>query len=152
MPAYTGSQGQSAFGTILAINTGTASVPVWTPVGEVIAPKQSGTKNNFAEATNLQSSAEEFIATIPSPGALDFTMNRVSADTGQLALLASFNGQTSKQYQVTLPKTPAQTTLGDTYAFTAFVETLPLDFDPKKIITYTASLKISNKIVFTAGS
>lgn len=156
MPTYTGSKAYAATGAILNINTGTASAPTLVPVDEIISPKQSGAKNNFAETTNLQSTGEEFLATLPSSGNWNFTMNRLPGGTGagQTALLASFNAfpATLMPYVIQLPKGGAQTTAGDTISFKAFVEECSLELDPKKQQLYTASLKVSGPITTTAGS
>jgi hypothetical protein len=153
--SYNGSLAQSAYGSTLAINTGTASTPVYTVVGEIINPKQTGNKNNTADVTNLNSTAEEFIATIPSPGNWDFTANRVTADTGQVAMLASYTNKTKILYKVTLPiNTQAgQSTVGDSYTFQGIVETFYInELDPKKAITIAGSLKVSGGTTFAAGS
>jgi hypothetical protein len=80
--AYTSTQAQSGNGSILAINTGTVSSAIWTTVGEISDIAQSGKTNKSDDATNLQSSAEEFIPTILTPGSWGLTLNRVSGDAG----------------------------------------------------------------------
>jgi hypothetical protein len=153
MPTYPGSAAQTASGTAFSINTGTVTTPVYTLIGELINPRQTGAKNNTAEVTNLQSTAEEFISTLPSPGNWEFTCNRVTGDTGQIAVLASFNNKTKVLYKLVLPLSPAQTTTGDSYVFSAIVETFAIsDIDPKKAITITGSLKVSGGTTFTAGT
>jgi hypothetical protein len=154
--AYTSTQAQSGNGSILAINTGTVSSAIWTTVGEISDIAQSGKTNKSDDATNLQSSAEEFIPTILTPGSWGLTLNRVSGDAGQAAVLASFNAlpPTIKQYKITLPKAAGQSTTGDAFAFSAMVEefndlgTVKAD---KKISTQ-AKLKVSGPIVLTVGS
>lgn len=161
--SYNGTKAQSGAGTSLFINTGTASSPTWTLVGEVTDLGQSGKSNKSDDATNLESAAEEFIPTLLSPGSFKITMNRVQStsgdapgDAGQVAMLASFNATppTVLLYKITLPKSASQTTMGDTYQFSAMVEefedigTIKAD---KKIST-TASLKVSGPITLTAGS
>ena len=155
--SYTGSKAQSGFGSKLEINTGTASAPTWVIVDECVGLTQSGTANKTDDTTNLQSTAEEFIATILTPGSWDFNMNRLtaSAGAGQAAVLASFNAATIKQYKVTLPiNIPCgQSTAGDTYVFIALVEKFPLaEVKVDKKIAYTATLKVSGAITFTPGS
>ena len=154
--SYTGTKSQSGNGTTININTGSVSTPTWTPIGEVVELSESGKMNKSDDATNLQSSAEEFVPTILSPGTYALTINRVSTDTGQLAMVASFTAlpPTLVQYQVVLPKTPAQTTSGDKYVFLAMVEEMndigSLKAD--KVIKITAKLKVSGPQTFTAGS
>ncbi|MGA2270325.1 MAG: phage tail tube protein [Bryobacteraceae bacterium] len=154
--AYTSTQAQSGNGIILAINTGTLSSAIWTTIGEITDLAQSGKTNKSDDATNLQSSAEEFIPTILTPGSWGVTLNRISGDAGQAAVLASFNAlpPTIKQYRITLPKAAGQSTSGDAFAFSAMTEefndlgTVKAD---KKISTL-AKLKVSGPVVLTVGS
>jgi hypothetical protein len=153
---YTQSKAQSGNGSILNINTGTASSPTWVLVGEITDLAQSGKTNKTDDVTNLESKAEEFIPTLLSPGKWALTMNRISGDAGQTALLASFNAlpPTIMPYEVVLPKNASQTTTGDTFTFSALVEefndvgTVKAD---KKVST-VASLKVSGVITLTVGS
>lgn len=154
--SYTGTKAQSGNQTIVNINTGTASSPTWVLVGEIADFTQSGTQNKSDDATNLQSTAEEFIPTILTPGKFAGTMARVSGNAGQVAVKASFNAvpPTQVQYQIVIPKTPTQTTDGDTLVFLAMVE----EFNnlgnikaDKKIMTQF-SFKVSGPIVETLGS
>lgn len=152
--SYTVSQAQSGDLTIFAMNTGTTGSPTWTTIGEITDLSQSGRMNKTDDVTNLQSTAEEFIATIQSPGKWNLTMNRVSGDAGQAAVLASFNAKTNKQYKITLPLSAAQTTSGDTYTFSALVEEfndLSAVKADKKVST-VAGIKVSGAITFAAGS
>jgi hypothetical protein len=154
--SYSGSKAQSGNQTQININTGTPSTPVWTLVGEVIEFTQSGTQNEDEDSTNLQSPAKEFLPTILNPGQMAGTMNRISGDTGQSAIRASFNTvpPTLKQYQVVLPKTLTQVTSGDTFVFTAMVkEFADLDkISPTGIVRTKFNLKVSGAIAYTAGS
>jgi hypothetical protein len=149
---YTGTQAQSGLGTVLAINTGTSGSPTWTTIGEVVDLTQSSYQNESDDATNLQSSAREFIATILNPGTWEMTINRVSSDAGQTALLSNFNSRANVMFKITLPKTATQVTSGDSYAFTAMVEKYGESIKADKKISISASLKVSNAITLTVGS
>ena len=152
--AYTKTKKQSGNLTQLSINTGTTSSPVWTPILEIVDIGQSGKTLKTDDATNLNSTMEEFIGTIANPGGFALSMNRVSSDPGQIALLASFNAATTLMYQAQLPKAPGQTTTGDLFAFSAIVEefndlgTVKAD---KGIMT-PAKLKVSGPITLTPGT
>jgi hypothetical protein len=151
---YTGSQAQSGALTVLAINTGTVQTPVYTTVGEITDLNQTGKANKTDDTTNLNSTAEEFIPTLLSPGGFNVTLNRVPGDAGQTAVLASFNGKTVVLYKITLQKSATQTTTGDSYAFSALVEEwndLGSVKADKKIATQ-GKLKVSGPITFTAGT
>jgi hypothetical protein len=152
--SYTGSKAQTGLGSILAINTASSGTPVYTTIGEITKLNQSGKKNNTDDVTNLESTDEEFITTIPSPGTYAFTVNRVSSDAGQAALLTAFNSGAKTLFKITMPLAPGQTTTGDTQAFTAIVEDYndSGSIEPKKTVTVEGSLKVSGAITFTAGS
>jgi hypothetical protein len=154
--SYTGTKAQSGNQTTVSINTGTVASPTWTLVGEVSDFTQSGTQNKSDDATNLQSTAEEFIPTILTPGKFAGTMARISGDAGQAAVRTSFNAvpPTLVQYQVQLPKTATQTTNGDKYVFLAMVEEFNDlgNIRPDKKVMTQFALKISGPIAYTAGS
>lgn len=154
--AYTGTKAQSGNQTQVNINTGTPTTPTWTLVGEVSNFQQSGSQNKSEDATNLQSTAEEFVPTILSPGKFAGQMSRISGDAGQAAVLTAFSSVPPSlvQFQVQLPKTATQTTKGDSFTFTAMVEEFNDlgDVSPTKIIKTAFSLKISGPIARAQGS
>jgi len=154
--SYGGSKAQSGNQTTLSINTGTVSTPVWTLIGEIGNFAQSGTQNKTDDTTNLQSTAEEFIPTILTPGKLSGAFNRVSSDGGQVAMKASFNAvpPTLVQYKAVLPKTPSQSSAGDSIVILGMVEELNNlgDIKPDKKVSTPFSIKISGPIVETLGS
>src|ERR1017187_4119783 len=154
--SYTGSKAQSGNQVIVNINTGTASSPTWVLIGECSDFNQQGVQNKSDDSTNLQSTAEEFIRTILTPGKFSGTMNRVSGDAGQVAVKASFNAAppTLVQYQIVIPKTPAQSTSGDKLVFLAMVEEFNNlgTLKPDKIIKTAFSFKVSGPIVEALGS
>lgn len=152
--SYSKSAAQTGSQTVFGINTGTVLSPTYTPIAEVTDFSQTGKVNKTADVTNLQSLADEFIATLQTPGSFDLTFNRVATDTGQAAVKASFDGKTVIMYQVLIPKTAAQSSTGDAYTFSALVE----EFDdmssvsPSKQLVTKGKLKVSGPITFTAGS
>lgn len=152
--SYSGTAAQSPLGGEIAINTSSTSTPTWTPIAEVKDAQWSSRVNKTADATNLSSTAEEFIATLPSSGTLDVTCNRVSSDAGQLAVEAAWRARTIVQYQLTYPKNASQTTSGDVYVFKAIVEEASPapSFKPDAVIDYKFRLKINQLDTFTAGS
>lgn len=148
------SKAQTGLGTTLAINTGTVSTPVWTTIAEIFDLTQNGYENETDDVTNLQSTAREFVGTILNPGMWDFTMNRVSTDTGQAAVQAALASAATKMFKLTLPINAAagQSTQGDTYAFNGIIQKFPLAVKADKAIKVTGSIKVSNAITFTEGS
>jgi hypothetical protein len=151
--AYTASEAQSGLGTLLQINTSGDSPPSWTTINEVIDFSMSG-KNMFDDTTNMQSTAKEFLATLPDPGKLTCTMNRVSTDAGQKAIFNAFNTRNRMNFQIVLPINYAagQTTTGDTYSFLAYVETLQPDFKTDKKVVSKMDLQITGGVGFVEGS
>jgi len=154
-PAYTGSKSQSSQGSYIYVNPTNASPPEWVPIGEPLKMVFND-KNVFDDATNLQSQAKEFLATLPDPGKLEVDLNRVSTDAGQAALQASKSASppTKLPYLVVLPLNgPAgQTTTPDSATFEAFVESLHPEINADKKIISRFSLQISGPITWTEGS
>lgn len=149
--SYSATQGFGGKGFTLTVNTGTVSTPVWTPVYEGFSAKPA-MKNGMDDATNFQSSGEEYVPTMPDGGEWSFSFNRVASDPGQLALQTAFFAQTLLMFEATAPKGKGQMTAGDMWAFSAYVSDLNPDFDPKKKITNAGKLRTSNGVTFTAGS
>src|ERR1035438_9311650 len=94
--AYTKTKTQSGNQTqVLVANSGavtsSSSSASFTLVGEITSFTQQGVTNKTDDATNLQSTAEEFIPTIETPGKFSGVMNRISNDAGQVLVKASFN-------------------------------------------------------------
>jgi hypothetical protein len=139
--SYTGSVAQTGSQTLFQIKVSST----FTTIGEVLSIAQSGKTNKTADVTNLQSTAEEFIPTLLSSGKYELTMNRVPADAGQAALLASFNAKTIVAYNVLMPD-------AGTYTFNALVEEFE-DIDsvsPTKQLMSKAGIKVSGPITYTA--
>jgi len=153
--AYTGTAAQSPLGGELAINTSGTSVPTYTQIEEVKDIQWAGRINKTADATNLESSAEEFIATLPVSGTLDVTCNRISGAAGQVAVEAAWRTRaTNVLFQLTYPKNATQTVTGDVYVFKCIVEEASPapSFKPEDVIDYKFKLKINGLDTYTAGS
>jgi hypothetical protein len=144
MTAYAGTKSQTGKGTILS--------QALLVVGEVTSIALSGRKQNFEDATNMQSTFEEVISTIPSPGEWDVELNRVSLDPGQAAMEAAITSGNLLPFTVTFPKAPGQITTGDVYAFNAYVESFDFKAAPKTKVSATLKLKVTNSITFTPGA
>jgi len=158
--SYTGTKVQSGNQATVSIGTGTStsSPGTLTVVGEVNEFNQSGTMNKSDDATNLQSTAEEFIPTILTPGKFSGSVNRISGDAGQVAVRAAFTAAPPPlvPFVVQLAKNPAipQTTAGDKITFMGMVEEWA-DFGtvkPDKRVNTSFAVKISGPILLTIGS
>lgn len=151
--AYTSSQAIAGRGSVLSINTGTPTVPVWTPVGEVKSAANSGASWKTADVTNFESgSDQEFITTIRDNGAFKLACNYVSTDAGQAQLYAVFQSGARTMYQLQLPMQGAQVVKGNSYAFEALTESYDFDVEVEKELGLTVSLKISGPLTLTLGS
>lgn len=129
------------------------SPPVWATIAEVRNQKPAGQQMKSDDATNLQSSAEEFISTIRTSGTWDIEANLIPTDPGYLAMQSLFYNGATVQGMVQLPKAPGQAVIGDQRWFLFFVEKfMPTTIEPSKIIRLDASLKITGDVTTVAGS
>src|SRR5689334_14784470 len=120
---YDGTQGGIGLGTELSIGDGASPIG-YTLVGELSELNGSGREAGTADATNFQSGAREFLATLITSGNWAFTGNRVGGDAGQLAMETAFTSLALHTFKIQFPKTKAQTVIGDSFTFTALVEQL----------------------------
>src|ERR1051326_6147956 len=116
--SYTGTKAQSGNQATVSIGSGTSlSGATYTAIGGGGEVNQSGTINKTDDATNVQATAEEFIPTILSPGMFQGTLNRISSDAGQQAVLTAFTAAPPHNvpWQVALAPNAAigQTSQGD---------------------------------------
>jgi hypothetical protein len=145
--AYAGSQAQSGRGSTLSIG----ATP--TLIGEIKNVPFTSGKWATADVTNFNSGNDaEFITTIRDNGSVTIEGNRVSGDAGQTAVEAAYDSGEVASFTLTLPKTAAQVTKGDTYTFNALVLSRDFTVDVTKEIDYKVELKISGAVTFAAGS
>ena len=151
---YTGSLAGVGLSTVVSINTGTLSSPTFTPIAELRKISLSGRQTGDADVTNFQSSAREFVPTLIESGTWDIEGNRIGGDVGQLACETAFTTVPPKlsQFKIQLPKTPTQTTIGDSFTFLALIKELDYSVEIDKAITLTAKFKVSGILTVTAGS
>lgn len=146
--AYTGSQAQTGAGTILAIGTGT---PV--TIGEVSDFPLNRPKWATANVTNFNSGLDaEYIGTVREGATVNLKGNRVSSDAGQEAAEAAYQSGAITNFKATLPKSKAQTTSGDTIAFTALVQSVDFSISPTKQIEFSMDLQLSGPTTITPGT
>jgi len=148
--SYSKTQAQTGSGSTLAIG----ATP--TVIDEVRNIKWTGYQFKTDDATNMNSTAEEFITTILSPGELSFDMNRVNVDAGQSAYMTAFLAGTVSSFTLTLPKalltSPPQTVSGDKFVFNGLPIQADLSLEPTKTDVVSCKIKISGAVTFTAGS
>ena len=145
--AYTGSQAQSGRGTVISIG----ATP--TAIGEVSDFPLNRNKWETVDVTNFSSGSDgEFIATIRKPATITMKGNRVVADAGQMAAEVAYQSGATTAFTVQLPKTAAQNTSGDKYAFSAIVLSVDFSITPTKQIEFSIDLQVSGVITLTPGS
>ncbi|MBB6144717.1 hypothetical protein HNQ77_002673 [Silvibacterium bohemicum] len=153
--SYTGSKAQSGRGSALSIGgvTGSTGTETFTLVGEIKTSGISGAQWGTDDVTNFQSNADqEFITTIRNNGSLRLDGNRVSTDAGQVAVEAAFASGSKYDFKLVLPLALGQTTTGDTYTFSALVESRDFTVDVSKAISWSVTLKVSGPVTLTTGS
>jgi hypothetical protein len=133
-------------GSVLAIG----ATP--TTIGEIQSVKQSGCKWDTEEASNLASTAKEFVATILDWGEFAVEAKRVSTDAGQALVVAAFGTGALTSFTLTLPKEATQTVNGDKYVFSAVVTECDFSLDVNKLIPLSFKLKVSGGVAYTEGS
>ena len=144
---YTNSNATAGRGSSLSIGT----TP--TLIGEIKSASPSGNKWGTADVTNFESGInEEFITTIRNNGEVKISGNRVSSDAGQVLVEAAFASGALQPFVLKLPLAPNQTTTGDSYAFSALVESREFKVDVTSAITWDVSLKVSGPVTLTEGS
>lgn len=145
---YSGSQAQRGASSTLSIG----SSP--TLIGEVKSVSLNRGEWQTMDVTNLESGVdEEILTTLRNNGTVAFKINRVSADAGQAAVETAYQSGALTAFVLQLPKTPAQTSQGDKYSFSAFVIKSNIGpVEPKSAIEGDIELKISGTAPLTIGS
>src|ERR1700683_3795662 len=154
---YTGSKTFVPIGTVVSIGplASATGSPTFTAIAEITEAEFSGAKSAIVKTTNMSSTFQEKLGTIPDAGTVKLSMNRVTSDPGQLALAAAFAAPGVYKFQVQEPVDPelGQTTTGNLNAFNAVVSDGPaFSLSPEKVPVLTFTLEISGPIAFTAGS
>jgi hypothetical protein len=144
---YTGSKAQAGRGSLLSVGT----TPV--TVGEVADVPFNRPEWETVDTTNFDSGIdEEQLVTIRRASTFSVTGNRVSNDAGQLAVETAYQSGALTPFTFTLPKTTAQTTNGDKYAFTAYVKGSNFKASPTGKVEFTLNLHTSGPVVLTPGT
>jgi hypothetical protein len=154
----TASKGFTGKGTIFSI--GVAGSPeTFTAVAQVKTPQLSGQKASYDDITNLDSPqsgaaiVEEALPAKMSPGEIALAGIFLPGDAGQTALGSAFASQALTDFKLQLPKAPGQTTSGNLYAFSGYVQDYPapeVSFD--KTVTFKCTIKLNTLLTVTPGS
>lgn len=144
-------------GTVLSIVDGTTK----TPVLQVRTWQFSGQQAKYDDITNADSPTtdggvsvvEEVTPTTISAGQLAIGGVYLASDPGQSTLADAFNTQELTDFELQLPKASGQTTKGNLFAFSGYVQDMPLpDLDYSKASTFKVTIKITGLIEVTPGS
>lgn len=149
--AYNGSLAGIGLGTVLSIGSTTSPI-TYTAVGELNKCTLSGREAGTADTTNFESQAREFLPTLIQSGTWDIAGNRVGGDAGQVAMEAAFTSLQLRPFKIQTPKSGGQTTVGDSFLFTALVEAIDYDIGVDKVTVLTGRIKISGILSPTVGS
>lgn len=149
------STGFTGKGTILSM--GPAST--YTAVGQIKTIQFNGQKWSFDDITNLNSPAvgpgvlEEALPAKLAPGELAVAGIFLPNDAGQEALNTAFQAGTLENFKVQLPMGPGQTTAGNLYAFSGYVQEFPApDVQFDKVVNFKVTIKLTTVITLTQGS
>jgi hypothetical protein len=99
--------------------SGTATPVTWTEIKNLVSFTGFDGQASEIDATDLASTAKEFLLGLQDWGQFQFDVNRDFNDAGQLALDASKRASTIKSYKLTLPN-------GKTKTFDAYCKNSPL--------------------------
>lgn len=119
---------------------GTATPVQWTKIRNLITFKGFDGQAAELDATDLDSTAKEFLIGLQDWGNLQFDINRDYADAGQQALDASKRSASKQQYKLTLPN-------GRTRTFAAYCKSSPLEGGVDKLVQATSvTLRITGDV------
>jgi hypothetical protein len=131
-----------------------------TPIQQVKQFSFSGVSAKYEDITCLGSPSvgpavlEEATPASVSPGTATFSGVYLPSDTGFGDLATAFTSQTVTSFTLQLPMGPGQTTKGNLFAFSGYVQDMPLPdtIDATKPLTFKCTIKLSTVITVTQGS
>jgi hypothetical protein len=142
-------------GCVLSIGGPTGGTDTYVAIGELNDYQFDGQKRSTTTNTNFDSgNTVQYLGTLLDYGTLSGTYNRVSTNTGQLALIAAQASGAAYDFKLQLlPNALAgQTTTGDSYVVSGIVtECDAFDISQTKVSMAKFTIQINSK-TFTAGS
>jgi hypothetical protein len=147
-------------GTVLSIGT-PGGGETFVAILQVKTFKLSGQKTTYEDVTNMGSptlgaaTIKESLPTLIDPGELVFSGIFLPSDPGQLACAAAFGTGVLQDFKLQLPVNTAagQSTTGNLYAFSGFVQELPIpDLQYDKVQTLSISIKLNTAVTITTGA
>jgi len=122
------------------VSGGTATPVTWTKIKNLISFKGFDGQAAELDATDLDSTAKEFLIGLQDWGNLQIDMNRDYSDPGQQALDASKRAASKQIYKLTLPNSKTRT-------FNAYCKSSPLEGGVDKLVQATSvTLRITGDV------
>lgn len=134
--------GISAQGSDLAINTGTALVPVWTKIKGVISYNGLDGAASDIDVTDLDSEAMEYISGLVDNGKFSMEAKTLHADPGQMALRAAHVSGERTSIQLTFPDDVVAT-------FDVLVKSMPVAGGVNALLKGTIDTKVTGAVVWS---
>lgn len=134
--------GISAQGSTLHINTGTVGVPVWTKINGLQSFVTPDGETPELEVTDLDSTKKEFIAGLGDEGSFSFEAKELSADPGQVALLAAKDAGEVTALKVTLSNAVVLT-------FDVIIKSMPVTVGVNGVLMTKVNTKVTGEVVRT---
>ncbi|GLC92317.1 hypothetical protein Tamer19_17250 [Cupriavidus sp. TA19] len=120
---------------------GTATPVTWTKIENLVNFKGFDGQASELDATDMDSTAKEFLLGLQDWGSFTFDVNRDFNDAGQQAVDAAKRAGTKKTYKLTLPN-------GKTKTFDAYCKNSPLEGGVDQLLKTTGiTLRITGDVV-----
>ncbi|SPR97351.1 phage tail tube protein [Cupriavidus taiwanensis] len=121
--------------------SGNATPVTWTKIENLVSFKGFDGQASELDATDMDSSAKEFLLGLQDWGTFTFDVNRDFNDAGQQAVDAAKRAGAKKSYKLTLPN-------GKTKTFDAYCKNSPLEGGVDQILKTTGiTLRITGDVV-----
>lgn len=120
---------------------GTATPVSWIPINNLLTFKGFDGQAAELDATNMQSTAKEFMIGLQDFGQFSFDVHRDFSDSGQQALDAAKRASTLRSYKLTLPNLKTKT-------FSAYCKNSPLEGAVDQLVKSSGvNLRITGDVV-----
>jgi hypothetical protein len=128
-------------GGIALAGSAVATPVVWTAIKNLKTLKGFDGKPAKLDATNLASTAKEWVPGLTDPGSVSFDVDIDMSDPGQIALRNNLVTGTTFQFKFTTPNAHTATWAG-------YVETFPWDAGVDKLLSANLTVVITGPITF----
>lgn len=126
----------------VTVASATATPQTWTQIINLKSFTGFDGQLTEIDASNLDSTAKEFVPGLSDPGQLSLVIDLDNANLGHQAVRTAHFASTRKPFKLTLPD-------GHVASFTAFVKKFPVDGGVDKIVAANVDLRISGPITWS---